>query len=200
MPEPDGATQAPTRAGRCANHPDTPKAADCDLCGRPLCLSCAIPVRGRVVGPECVGTLVQDAPEEALRPPSLPPRRGDVSALVGFGLVLVVSVFPWSRFGDASRFLGAWSLHWSLWCVTAALIGLTAALVSRRRPIEPVVVGAAYVVLGALVVVAAILQQRHPPLLSEATVWPMVAVLGGLAAVVGGFQRVAAMLGAVRAR
>jgi hypothetical protein len=190
VPEADGATKAPARAGRCANHPDVPRVADCDVCGRPLCLACAVPVRGQVVGPECIATLVHDAPSH---PPDPPPRRGDGLALAGFALVLAVSVLPWSRFGDSSRLLGAWSVHWSLLSAVAAVAGLLVTLRVRRRPVEPILVATCYITLGALVVVGAMFQHHHPPLLSEATLWPWVAALGGIAAVAGGTLRAGAV-------
>jgi hypothetical protein len=198
VPEGETSTQAPVRAGRCANHPDVPRVADCSVCRRPLCLSCAIPVRGRVVGPECVRTLVHDAPST----PSavVTTGRGDLAALIGFGLALAVSVLPWSRFGDSSRVLGAWSLHWSLLAVGSALAGLVLAVLARRRPLEPVGVALGYVLLGLLVVIGAIWQHHHPPLLSESTYWPWVAALGGIAGVAGGFRRAAALGRAARMR
>jgi hypothetical protein len=151
-----------------------------------------------VVGPECVRTLVHDAP--AAPAPPAATGRGDVAALFGFGLVLAISVLPWSRFGDSSRLLGAWSVHWSLLSVLSAVAGFVLAMVARRRPLEPVAVAIGYVLLGALVVVGAIWQHRHPPLLSEATFWPWVAATGGLAGVVGGFRRAAALARAGRVR
>jgi hypothetical protein len=145
-----------------------------------------------------VRTLVHDAP--AGTTPPVTTGRGDVAALVGFGLVLAVSVLPWSRFGDSSRLFGAWSFHWSLLSVLSAMAGFGLAMVARRRPLEPVAVAVGYVLLGSLVLVGAIWQHRHPPLLSEATFWPWVAAVGGLAGVVGGFRRVAALARAGRVR
>ena len=33
---------------RCATHPSRNTVGICDVCGRPLCVECAVPVRGRV--------------------------------------------------------------------------------------------------------------------------------------------------------
>src|SRR6266545_4886093 len=44
-----------TKSGdRCDLHPASPSVAECQSCGRPLCLACAVPVRGRVLGVECL--------------------------------------------------------------------------------------------------------------------------------------------------
>src|SRR6266545_746437 len=44
-----------TKSGdRCDLHPASPSVAECQSCGRPLCLPCAVPVRGRVLGVECL--------------------------------------------------------------------------------------------------------------------------------------------------
>jgi len=51
-----------------------------------------------------------------------------------------------------------------------------------------------YGVLGPLIAVAAFIQHRHPPILSEATYWPWVAVLGGILAVVGAVLKTIAVL------
>src|SRR5439155_12398399 len=100
------------RPGRCAYHPGVAQAATCDLCGRPLCLACAVPVRGAPVGPECLPKVLDDAqPGPPPTAPVLP--RSDVLAIGGFALVLVMSILPWSRFGDQSRLFGAWTPHWS---------------------------------------------------------------------------------------
>lgn len=191
--------QIQVRPGRCAIHPDSAKVGDCQVCGRPLCLACAIPVRGRLIGPECVASVVTDAPP--LEAPAIPVTpRGDRLALVGFSLAVLVSAFPWSRFGDSSRFFGAWTPHWSMVAALAAVAGLLFTLVARVRTFDPRLKAAAYGGLGLVVSVASFIQHRHPPLLTEATSWPWLAVLGGALALLGAFRKVAARAGPRRRR
>jgi len=120
-------------------------------------------------------------------------------ALVGFALAAVVTLLPWSRFGDSSRYLGAWTLHWSLIAALAGVGGLAFAVFVRYRPLDPRIEAAAYGLLGLVVSVAAAIQHRHPPILSEATYWPWVAVLGGMLAILGAVLRTTAVLEARRA-
>jgi hypothetical protein len=191
-------SQAQVRPGRCATHPAAASVGSCDACGRSLCVACAIPVRGALVGRECLGAVLADAPPgEGL--PSPPRPRGGRLALIGFGLVVVTSLLPWSRFGDNSRYLGAWTLHWSLIAALAGVLGFAFAVFVRYRPLDPRAEAAAYGLLGLLIVIAAAIQHRHPPILSEATFWPWVAVLGGALAVLGGVLRMGAVLEARRA-
>ena len=58
---PEGTDATTTRTSRCANHPGEAGIAACELCGRWLCVACAVPVRGRVIGPECLASVVEDA-------------------------------------------------------------------------------------------------------------------------------------------
>ena len=182
---PNGAGAPPsTRPGRCANHPATASVAACELCGRALCIGCAVPVRGRVIGPECLGSVLENAP-----PPSPPPlaveRRGDWLAIAGFGLVTVLSIFPWSRFGDSSHLFGAWSLHWSLVATVAAVVGLGFGLFVRRRPTDALTEACVYGGLGLIVAGAALLHHHHPPPLAAGSDVPWLAVAGGALALVG---------------
>lgn len=141
--------------------------------------------------------MVEDAPPPEGIPSPVRPH-GRRLALVGFSLVVVVSVLPWSRFGDSSRYLGAWTPHWSLLAPLAGVIGLVFALVVARRPLDPRVEAAVYAFLGLLIAVAAVIQHRRPPILSEATFWPWVAVVGGALAVFGAIRRITAVLEARR--
>jgi hypothetical protein len=162
------------------------------VCGRGLCLACAVPVRGQVFGPECLSTvLVDPPPPQQLQAPV--PLRGNRLALTGFGWVLVCSIFPWSRFGDTSRYFGAWSSRWSFFAATAALLGVAIAVLSLYRPIDARAETMGYAILAAIVVVAAFTYHRHPPLLSEATAWPLLAALGGAVAMLGAVANAIAM-------
>jgi hypothetical protein len=189
--------QIQARPGRCATHPGAATVGVCDSCGRPLCVSCAVPVRGTIVGRECLPIVLEDAPAPE-RIPSPVRLVGGRLALVGFGLVVLVSVLPWSRFGDSSRAFGAWTPHWSLIAAIAGVAGLAFAVLITYRPLDPRIETTVFAFLGVLIAVAAVIQHRHPPILSEATFWPWVAVLGGVLAVAGAVRKAKAILEARR--
>ena len=174
-------------------HPGVAQVGRCEVCGRPMCVNCAIPVRGALVGTECV-PLVLDDRLEPLRPPPARPR-GDVPALFGFGLVVAVSVLPWSRFGDASGFMQAWSLHWSLLSVAAAALGLGSTLMFRVRPRDPRVEVAVIAGLAALTVLGAVLHAMHPPPpVSRVPAYAWLAAVSGAAlAMLGAGRKLAAL-------
>jgi hypothetical protein len=176
--------QTTSRPGRCANHPAVASVGACDVCRRELCLACAVPVRGQVIGPECLSQVLTDAPPAPNIPVPARPGGGRL-ALAGFALVLVASIFPWSRFGDSSRYFGAWAPHSSFVAVMAAALGLTLIAFDRYRPVDPRLEIAGVFVLGALSAVTAYLHHRHPPLLSEPTMWPLIAAAGAILAMAG---------------
>src|SRR5437879_3371574 len=96
-------------AARCLTHPSSPSVALCDSCGRPLCLRCAVPVRGEVYGPECLAEVL--GPDGATAATALPaPPRNLLFDLTGLGLVVAVvaSLLPWTRFGQPSGVFGGW--------------------------------------------------------------------------------------------
>lgn len=186
------------RPRRCANHPGIAGIGTCELCGRWLCLACAVPVRGRVIGPECLASVVEDA-DPAPPSPLVVRAGGDRLAIAGFGLVTVLSFFPWSRFGDSSHFLGAWSLHWSLVAAAAGVVGLLFAGYARRRPWEPLLEAVVYAGLGIIVAGASLLHRHYPPPLTAGSAVPWLAVIGGTLAVVGGALKGAVLLRAGRA-
>jgi hypothetical protein len=185
------------RPGRCAIHPGVARVGTCQLCGRGLCLACAVLVRGSLVGPECMDKVVPDAPAARLDEAPIP-MGGDRLALMGFALLLVLSVFPWTRFGDSSGFLGAWSAHWSLVAVLSAAGGLAVVAFSRRLGPHPVVQACAYLTLGSVAGVATVLHRIHPPPLSAATSVTLLAMLGAALAALGGLVKGAAVIAAHR--
>lgn len=185
------------RPGRCANHAAIPAVGICDVCRKAICLSCAVPVRGRLVCHEDLSGVLEDV-SIAPRPPELVrlPIQGDGLAIAGFALVLVLSVFPWTRFGDTSGYLEAWSLHWSLAAVVGSALGLAFALRALRRPIDPRTVAAVYAGLALIVGGAALLYHQRPPgaPLASAAVTPRLALFGAALALVGGLVKRASML------
>lgn len=190
--------QTAAKPGRCANHPAVARVGVCDECGRPLCLACAVPVRGRVIGPECLSKVLVDSPP-VVHVPGPISARGERLALAGFAVALVASVFPWSRFGSSSRFLDAWAPHLSLLAVGTAVVGVLFVVFDRYRPVDPRIGAAVLMVLGLVCGAAALMYRRHPPLLSEATNWPWLAIAGAGVAVIGGLIHAFALVRAGRA-
>ncbi len=196
MPESIEAPSA-TRPRRCANHPAIASAGTCARCGRSLCAVCATPVRGSLIGPECLSAVLDEGSPGA--PPSLVvPSRGDALTILGFAIVVLVSVLPWSRFGDSSRLLAAWTLHWSLIAVAAGLAGLGASLYAWRRPERPLAAAVVTGTLGVLAFATAQLHYQHPPPLSIGSPAPLIAVLGASLAVVGAVLKALAVVRAGR--
>ncbi len=167
------------RPGRCSDHPGEMAVATCATCERPLCLACAIPVRGRVVGAECLSTVVEDPPPHA-EPLPPPRRRGHALAIAGFGIVLAASIFPWRQSAVASSGFGnAWTLHWSLVGMIAAVLGLAAAIAGWRRALRPRAAAGIYAACAIVVLLATILDVARPPTLSSvagAVPWRIVIV------------------------
>jgi hypothetical protein len=196
MPEPIEAPPA-TRPRRCANHPAIASAGACARCGRSLCAVCATPVRGSLIGPECLAAILDEGTPSA--PPTLVvPSRGDALTIAGFAIVVLTSVLPWSRFGDSSRVFAAWTLHWSLVAVAGALIGLAAALYAWRRPLRPLAAATVTGALGVVVFVAAQLHYQHPPPLSIGSPAPLLATMGAAIAVIGAVLKALAVVRAGR--
>jgi hypothetical protein len=185
------------RLGYCANHAAIPAVGLCDMCGKAICLSCAVPVRGRLIGPECLGKVLDDV-SIAPRPPELRglPVQGDALAIAGFALVVVLSVFPWTRFGDNSGYFEAWSLHWSLVAVGGSTVGLAFAVRALLRPTDPRLAAAVYAGMGLVVGGASILYHQRPPgsPLASAAVTSRLALIGALLALVGGLVKRASTL------
>jgi hypothetical protein len=185
-------TPGSTRQGRCVNHPGAHSVGTCQICGRRLCISCAVLVRGAVVGKECFSAVLEDAPATD-SPPAPLQHRGDWPALAGFGFVVLLSVFPWARFGG-SGFFDAWRHRWSLVAVAAAVAGLAITLVARRRQSDPMVVGPILAVLALIVGGAAVLAFRDPPPLTEASSAAWLAVIGAVLALIGSARKAIAGL------
>jgi hypothetical protein len=138
MPTPE----APSRVtGRCTVHPGSVAVAVCDGCGRRMCLSCAIPVRGGTVGNECLATVLgPDAPPGPAVDRRAP---GDVAFLVagaGFAACAATTIVPWTNSLTSSHvrgYFGAWEtspLSWALLAAAASALGLAGWLLVRFRP------------------------------------------------------------------
>jgi len=150
-----------------------------------MCLACSTPVRGENFGTECLSDVIGPDAAETTDPTRSRPDRGiRTFALAAFGLAVIASAMPWSRFGPGSEAFGAWtrSGHWSLVAALAAIVGLAltgARLVSRLRdPAWDVAIAG----LGALVVVASLLSVLFPPAFSRPWLGPWFAVAAGAVA------------------
>jgi hypothetical protein len=189
--------RAATKASRCLHHPALPRATACDVCGVPLCLSCAVPVRGNVVGPECLGTVLEDSAGPVA--PSTPRRsRTDLLAVAGFGVVVLLSIVPWHHSLETPGFFGAWTLHWSLVAVLGAALGLAGSVANLRRPRDPRLEATLQVGLGLVVGMAAMLHFQRPPPLSSPSVAPIFAMIGAGLAVLSGAAKWTTLLRPVR--
>lgn len=162
------------------------------MCGRALCLTCATPVRGDLVGPECLSAVLDEIPPPAPVPIRVPPA-ATWAVIGGFGLIVALSIFPWSRYGDSSGYLEAWTGHWSLLAVVAGLAGFAAAFRLARRPADPRIETALYAGLAVVVATAAVLHLRRPPPLSDSAVAPLLAVVAALIALAGAVIRFRAL-------
>ena len=181
----------PNNAARsCDRHPGAAVVASCDTCGRALCLRCAVPVRGKTFGDECLAELL--GPDLVPTPP--PPARWRrpvlVPAGVGFAIAIVASALPWQRFGQGAGFLGAYALapRYSLACAILAIAGglVWASVIARSsRPGRWWLI--AMRMCAVLVIVTAALHILRPPSIGPASIGPWVAILGGAIALAGTF-------------
>jgi hypothetical protein len=186
-------TQAGSKPGRCLHHPGIARAALCDVCGASLCLACAVPVRGVAVGPECLAKVLDDA-EPATPPPAPFVTRTDPVGAVVFGLVILLSALPWSRFGAASGPFLAWTIHWSLLAVGGAVLGLFVAVAPTRRRWSPTLEVGLQLALATLVAAGAFLHYDRPPPLSSPTIVPILAGLAAAIAAAGGVAKARSLL------
>ena len=165
-------------AERCHAHPGAAAVATCEECGRPVCLTCAVPVRGTVVGLECLPADVRTGgvPEPPRRPAAV------TTAGLAFGVALVATILPWARQG---RWFGAWAwpfrgdFPWSMLTAAAALLACVMWWSGRRRdPVRRTGLGVA--VLAALVAAGAYLAINSPPEFTRPWVGPYLAGAAGL--------------------
>lgn len=183
MPSEERTTKS---AERCDQHPANPSVALCDGCGRPLCLPCATPVRGRVLGAECLAeALGPDSPLPEPAPARFRMSRAEAFTGWAFGLGVAATMLPWARFGEGSGPFGAWgrSFRWSMVAAASAAIGLALWLFSRalRRPIGRLG-GWVETALAALMTVGSALALLRPPSFTHPWIGPWFALVAGLAA------------------
>jgi hypothetical protein len=172
-------------AERCHLHPTRPAVARCDVCGLSLCLRCAVPVRGRVIGSDCLPEVLgPDAPTgvSATREPGAVER---AIAGVAFVVALAATTLPWSRFGVGSGVFGAWGRtpRWALVAAVASALGCVVWLVRLLvRPADGRWWDLGLSVLGGLVVLGAVLAIARPPAFTRTWLGPWIAIPAGAAA------------------
>jgi hypothetical protein len=180
----------------CGIHPDRQAVDQCAECGRAACLTCAVPVRGRVLCTECARRMVGEpvrAPDHPRGPGSRIP---DAAAASLLGMALLATLLPWDRFGALTGMLSAWRLSPDPWPFLAGLLLLAATVASgvvlaRRWPSllrSSAVLYTAVAAAGAGAVGVALV--RSPDFTSH-TPAPYVALTGALGA---------ALVGAIRLR
>lgn len=168
---------------RCEIHPGVPSIAHCDRCRRALCVDCAVPVRGRILGPECVpaspGEGVSSAPTRAAAR-----RPGLAGVGVAFAVYVALTSLPWTRFGHASGSFDAWRWpRWSLLAGVGAVVGLALWAFQWWRP--RMTDRTALLLLASVAAVTAlggVLAGLFPPPLTKSTLVPWVAAAIGAVA------------------
>ncbi|HEX9124297.1 MAG TPA: hypothetical protein VF984_13235 [Actinomycetota bacterium] len=172
-------------AERCSLHPGSAAVATCDGCGRRLCLSCAVPVRGRVLGQECLAEALGDeSPPQPAEGGSRSSRVRDLVAGISFTVAVITTILPWSRFGEGAGMFGAWGRpRWSTLTAAAAVLGLLLWLVRGRAPaLSGAGWNLALAGLGALVALGGVLAGLRPPFASRAWFAPWLAAATGVVA------------------
>jgi hypothetical protein len=147
-----------------------------------MCLACSTPVRGENFGSECLADVLGPDAGDSTDPSTPRPDRGARTfALGAFGVAVLATALPWTRFGPGSEAFGAWtrSGHWSLVAAVAAIGGLVITAARLRPRLRDPGWDVAIAALGALVVVASLLSVLFPPAFSRPWLGPWFAVVAG---------------------
>jgi hypothetical protein len=171
---------------RCAVHGSSPSVAACDICGRRMCLACAIPVRGGAVGTECLAVaLGPDAPV-AETVEANPGALARATTTAAFLVAVVATVLPWSRFGAGSGMFGAWSdtMRWSMVAATASVLGLCASIARRTVRRSDLPWWWILVALATVAAVASALAIAWPPAFTSPWLGPWISVTAAVGALV----------------
>ena len=171
-------------ADACPRHPAAAVVAACAACGEPLCIGCAVPVRGRVLGPRCLEAELGD---RALPdPPPIVPAAGPVRRNADLGLlaVLLTTALPWSGVGLGAGPFGAWG--WDVRSASlvaiASLVGCAAAAAARSRGRRHgLAADRAAATAAAIALLAALAALLAPPPYTSVAVGPWAAVAAAAA-------------------
>jgi hypothetical protein len=140
-----------------------------------------VPVRGEIFGPECLGEVLG---KDTLPPRPVPARpRDPVLDVAGAGFLgaLAASILPWTRYGGASGWFGAWGIlrpRWSSIAAVAALAGVVT-WVLVRRGWAPRLGRVLVVALATASISGAVLHCFYPPPFTHPWLGPWVAIPAG---------------------
>jgi hypothetical protein len=145
-----------------------------------------VPVRGRVLGTECLPEVLGDV---AVSESPHPWRRMRSSAdrLAGAFLIVaaLATLLPWTRFSTGSGFAGAWAFdrRWSMLAAVGATIGLGVWLAfGAHAPVARL----AAMIGGAVVATGSLFAILNPPPFTKPALAPWItAVVGAGALVIG---------------
>jgi hypothetical protein len=163
----------------------------CGSCGRAVCLSCAIPFRGRVLCEACAARELGAPPPEPSPIPSS--RRPDLIAATLLVLGLLATAPPWHRSGTLTSAFSAWIPSLDPWPLVACLAMVAAGAVAvgplllGSGPSRAAARGYAVLAAGAAVIVARTLLAA--PDYFSPTVAPFVAFAASLGAAAVGYIR-----------
>lgn len=139
----------------------------CADCGRTACLTCAVPVRGRVLCIECATREVGIRPDAIAPEPRRLFKAGHVVAAALFGAGVLATAAPWDRFGILTTMLSAWRPEnpWPLVASISLLIGLLTALgvIARRIGRLSRYSASAYTILAIVAGTATTVELLHAP-------------------------------------
>ena len=176
---------------RCVHHPSRAAVARCSACEEPICLPCAVPVRGRVIGPECLAAELGD-PQLTVPPETVTAVPRSLAAVTGAVVAVVATIGPWTRTGAGDRVLGAWvpTIRWSMLAALAAVALLVVTWWYRARGTRTlatlVIVGGAAVASGSALAIA------FPPTFQEASWGAWLGAVGGVVAAAGAIASISA--------
>lgn len=173
----------PEETSRCHSHPGEDAVAACAECGKPVCLACAVPVRGSVIGVECLDV-------ELSRPVAVKPRRVRAPLVgIGFAVAVVATLMPWRKYGLGSGLFGAWgtAVRWSVISAACAITGLLiwAWPTLRHRLLHRGAWIGSLRVLATTCVAGAAMHLIKPPIVGPQSYGAWVAIAGGLLALAG---------------
>jgi hypothetical protein len=178
----------------CGIHPDRQAVEQCAECGRPACLTCAVPVRGRVLCVECARRVLG----EAVRGPTQARGRGsripEAAAAILLGAALLATLLPWHRFGALTGMLSVWWLPSDPWPFLSGLLILIAAVAAglvllRRWPTVLRYSALAYPAVAAGAAGAVAVALVRAPDFTSNTPAPYVALIGSAGAALVGAAR-----------
>jgi hypothetical protein len=178
----------------CGIHPDRQAVEQCAECGRAACLTCAVPVRGRVLCVECARRVLGEpvrGPTQTRGPGSRIP---ETAAAILLGAALLATLLPWHRFGALTGMLSVWRLHSDPWPFLSGLLILIAAVAAglvllRRWPTVLRYSALAYPAVAAGAAGAVAVALVRAPDFTSNTPAPYVALIGSAGAALVGAAR-----------